>query len=195
MSVPKMVQLAPGKSVNIILKADQRTGTLTAGQIADILTRGDHPRGIKVRLTDGQIGRVQSLTHAASATRSPSAKPSTSQPPTFAGQYGQQSDQANATHLKMAQDMRYDGHDLASREDSTSLADYVKPRKQKRAKRAIVAESSNYEEASITPQESLEKAFPKVDTALIAAILADYPDTQEAREVLSKLEGNSLPRA
>lgn len=49
----------PGMVVNIVLKKDQRTGELTEGIVKDLLTNASfHPRGIKVRLTDGQIGRV-----------------------------------------------------------------------------------------------------------------------------------------
>lgn len=49
----------PGLAVNIILKKDQRTGVKTRGIVKDILTNSsNHPHGIKVRLTDGQIGRV-----------------------------------------------------------------------------------------------------------------------------------------
>jgi uncharacterized repeat protein (TIGR03833 family) len=52
--------LLPGMSVDIVLKKDQKTGNLTRGIVKDILTKsGTHPHGIKVRLTDGQIGRVQ----------------------------------------------------------------------------------------------------------------------------------------
>ncbi|MED3550756.1 YwbE family protein [Cytobacillus praedii] len=52
--------ISPGITVDIVLKADQRTGKLTRGVVKDILTNsGTHPHGIKVRLTDGQIGRVQ----------------------------------------------------------------------------------------------------------------------------------------
>ncbi|NRD77068.1 YwbE family protein [Bacillus sp. BRMEA1] len=50
----------PGLEVEIVLKADQKTGKLTRGIVKDILTNSStHPHGIKVRLTDGQIGRVQ----------------------------------------------------------------------------------------------------------------------------------------
>lgn len=50
----------PGSSVEIVLKADQRTGKLTKGIVKDILTNSStHPHGIKVRLTDGQVGRVK----------------------------------------------------------------------------------------------------------------------------------------
>ena len=61
MPVPRAVSMHPNLPVSIVLKADQATGKLTTGRIADILTRGDHPRGIKVRLQDGRIGRVQAL--------------------------------------------------------------------------------------------------------------------------------------
>ena len=49
----------PGIEVDIILKKDQRSGTRTRGVVKDILTSSAfHSRGIKVRLQDGQIGRV-----------------------------------------------------------------------------------------------------------------------------------------
>lgn len=52
----------PGVQVDIVLKKDQKTGKLTRGIVKDILTKsGTHPHGIKVRLTDGQIGRVQEI--------------------------------------------------------------------------------------------------------------------------------------
>ncbi|PLT33251.1 YwbE family protein [Bacillus sp. V5-8f] len=54
--------ILPGMSVDIVLKRDQKTGKLTRGIVKDILTKsGTHPHGIKVRLTDGQIGRVQEI--------------------------------------------------------------------------------------------------------------------------------------
>lgn len=49
----------PGLGVAIILKKDQRSGKLTYGIVKDILTSSPyHSRGIKVRLEDGQVGRV-----------------------------------------------------------------------------------------------------------------------------------------
>ncbi len=54
--------IRPGLEVEIVLKADQRTGKLTRGIVKDILTNSPtHPHGIKVRLTDGQVGRVQKI--------------------------------------------------------------------------------------------------------------------------------------
>jgi uncharacterized repeat protein (TIGR03833 family) len=50
----------PGKKVGIVLKEDQRSGKLTEGIIKDILTNSSqHPHGIKVRLTTGEVGRVK----------------------------------------------------------------------------------------------------------------------------------------
>lgn len=52
----------PGQWVEIILKKDQRSGRRTRGVVKDILTSSAyHSRGIKVRLEDGQIGRVQAI--------------------------------------------------------------------------------------------------------------------------------------
>ena len=46
----------------IVLKKDQRTGVLTEGIVKDILTKSaQHPHGIKVRLEDGQVGRVKEI--------------------------------------------------------------------------------------------------------------------------------------
>lgn len=54
--------IQPGMLVLIVLKKDQRTGKLTEGIVKDLLTSAPkHHRGIKVRLQDGQIGRVQKI--------------------------------------------------------------------------------------------------------------------------------------
>ncbi|WP_066253555.1 YwbE family protein [Neobacillus drentensis] len=54
--------IIPGVQVKIVLKADQRSGKLTEGIVKDILTKSSfHPHGIKVRLTDGQVGRVKEI--------------------------------------------------------------------------------------------------------------------------------------
>lgn len=52
----------PGQRVKIVLKKDQRTGALTEGTVKDLLTNSPtHPHGIKVRLEDGQVGRVKEI--------------------------------------------------------------------------------------------------------------------------------------
>lgn len=58
-------QIKPGMTVLIVLKQDQRTGKLTRGIVKDILTNSPtHPYGIKVRLMDGQVGRVKEIVEA-----------------------------------------------------------------------------------------------------------------------------------
>lgn len=51
--------IRPGLTVDVILKKDQRTGKKTRGKVKELLTNSSfHPHGIKVRLEDGQVGRV-----------------------------------------------------------------------------------------------------------------------------------------
>ena len=51
-----------GQRVHVVLKKDQGSGALTEGLVARILTNSQHhPRGIKVKLDDGQVGRVQAI--------------------------------------------------------------------------------------------------------------------------------------
>ena len=58
----KRFNIKQGLKVNIVLKEDQRSGKLTQGIVKDILTNSAvHPHGIKVRLQDGLVGRVQEI--------------------------------------------------------------------------------------------------------------------------------------
>jgi uncharacterized repeat protein (TIGR03833 family) len=56
------MDVKPGARVYIVLKGDQRSGKLTEGVVKDLLTNSPvHPHGIKVRLEDGQVGRVKEI--------------------------------------------------------------------------------------------------------------------------------------
>ena len=56
------VNIRAGLRVSIVLKTDQQSGKLTEGIVKDILTKSPiHPHGIKVRLEDGQVGRVKEI--------------------------------------------------------------------------------------------------------------------------------------
>jgi len=62
MSGTRRSEISIGDTVEIVLKQDQQTGTLTEGIVKDILTKSSsHPHGIKVRLEDGQVGRVKNV--------------------------------------------------------------------------------------------------------------------------------------
>lgn len=184
MAVPKMSQLRSGVGVNIILKADQPTGKLTSGCIADILTRGDHPRGIKVRLQNGNIGRVQSLSSSTIGLRgTASNQPSPDLPRTFLPhQQVGGSVRSGRGHFKMQDDYRND----STPSESLSLEDYIKPAKQKR-KRHTGAATAEPSDSSEQNQALLESEFPNIDTALVAAMLIEYPTVCEARRILQAL--------
>jgi len=56
------MDIKPGVRVRVVRKQDQGTGKLTEGIVKEILTNSPtHPHGIKVRLSDGVIGRVKEI--------------------------------------------------------------------------------------------------------------------------------------
>ncbi|MFO7599577.1 MAG: YwbE family protein [Candidatus Desulfacyla sp.] len=58
----KRADITPGDRVEVVQKQDQRSGRLTEGIVHTILTRSaTHPRGIKVRLESGVVGRVKGI--------------------------------------------------------------------------------------------------------------------------------------
>jgi uncharacterized repeat protein (TIGR03833 family) len=62
MPISQRTQVKIGMYVAIVLKKDQATGNLTEGEVKAILTNSNfHPHGIKVKLSDGQVGRVQEI--------------------------------------------------------------------------------------------------------------------------------------
>jgi uncharacterized repeat protein (TIGR03833 family) len=51
-----------GLSVGVVLKKDQRSGKITEGVVSEILTNSlIHLHGIKVKLENGQVGRVKEI--------------------------------------------------------------------------------------------------------------------------------------
>jgi len=61
-----------GTLVQVVQKQDQRTGKLTEGIVKDILTKSSiHPHGIKVRLTNGVVGRVKKVLSEESVQHTP----------------------------------------------------------------------------------------------------------------------------
>ena len=59
---PLRSHIQPGLTVDIVQKQDQPTGRLTRGVVSALLTRSpSRPHGIKVRLTTGEVGRVQAV--------------------------------------------------------------------------------------------------------------------------------------
>lgn len=133
-AVPKWNQIAINGAVSVILKQDQATGRQVQGFVAELLTRGDHPHGVKVRLTDGRVGRVQKLASENEAHAGTSSQP--------LGRNGEESSLQSSvgTNAKVVyHDARKDGHDYDY--DSTcgdvshqSLEDYVVTKAPRRRK-------------------------------------------------------------
>ncbi len=66
MGLPVRSEIRPGLRVQIVEKQNQRSGTLTEGVVARLLTSSaSHPHGIKVMLEDGRVGRVKAVLAAA----------------------------------------------------------------------------------------------------------------------------------
>ncbi len=62
MTISKRSEIKIGMRVQVVEKQNQRTGALTEGVVSRILTSSStHPRGIKVMLEDGKVGRVQAI--------------------------------------------------------------------------------------------------------------------------------------
>jgi uncharacterized repeat protein (TIGR03833 family) len=58
----KRSDIRRGQMVAVVRKQDQQSGALTEGVVKDLLTSAPyHPRGIKVRLDDGEVGRVHTI--------------------------------------------------------------------------------------------------------------------------------------
>lgn len=175
MAVPKMSQIWPGVGANIVLKADQKSGRLTKGRISEILTRGDHPRGIKVRLSTGQVGRVQSL----STSSEPSIGGHTTSFMSNSFGNGSGQEQRRGPRVGLQEDYRQ----YPTPHESRSLADYIRVPSSSRANDHL----PDAVQVENTIQTRLEKQFPGLDSALIAAILADHKRVEDATAVLSSL--------
>ncbi len=51
-----------GARVQVVEKHNQKSGVLTEGVVAKVLTNSaSHPHGIKVRLESGKVGRVKKI--------------------------------------------------------------------------------------------------------------------------------------
>ncbi|MDA3898954.1 MAG: YwbE family protein [Spirochaetes bacterium] len=62
MNNQKRESIRSGLKVAVVKKNDQQKGILTEGIVETILTNSAfHPHGIKVRLTDGSVGRVKQI--------------------------------------------------------------------------------------------------------------------------------------
>ncbi|KAJ5673898.1 glycoside hydrolase superfamily [Penicillium macrosclerotiorum] len=122
----------PGTPVNIILKADQPTGITVSGIVSELLTRGDHPRGVKVRLTDGRVGRVQSIRGGEPTQEELDGKTQDTPDDEPSIQYRtERGDLSGRRNRFTSRDMRLDGPEEPSSEP-LGLDMYIRPAKEKK---------------------------------------------------------------
>lgn len=142
--VPTITTVVRGAGVNIVLKADQPTGRTVSGTVQDVLTRGNHPRGIKVRLSDGRVGRVQSHTDGTQQPLEPSF--TSSEVADGSAAYGD-----SRRPPRRGGGRRQDAEaELPSAQ--VGLEAYIRPAKQKNGGRGrVVANSGAEQEAAPTP--------------------------------------------
>ncbi|KAE9964854.1 hypothetical protein BLS_008010 [Venturia inaequalis] len=143
-TVPAFRDVTPGVGVSIVLKVDQPTGRQVQGIVGHVLTSGNHPRGIKVRLQDGRVGRVQQIVDAATAQNASEGLSNLGRngEPIGLGVITQPTYQATFTpSRRQYSDVREDGFDYdneASSRAAPSLLDFVKQPKQKKKGKSII---------------------------------------------------------
>ncbi|KAG9549151.1 hypothetical protein KCU86_g18112, partial [Aureobasidium melanogenum] len=126
MPVPNTSQVVPGAAVSIVLKADQPTGRQVQGVVQNVLTSGNHPRGIKVRLSDGRVGRVQRMHTGEIPPQEASTTPSSG-----SRNSRQPRERDNRRSKFQSRDIRLDQDGEAPAEEIDLFA-YMKPAKQKK---------------------------------------------------------------
>ncbi|KAH7031661.1 uncharacterized protein B0I36DRAFT_363321 [Microdochium trichocladiopsis] len=143
-AVPSTAQVVPGACVNIVLKADQRTGRQVSGTVRDVLTRGDHHRGIKVRLVDGRIGRVQSLADPVAAQAVAAAAAAGDDQAAAILARDLQIQQQTRRRGPKYRDVREDDDALEAPPEQTDLSAYIVPaRPRGKGKKAAAARSAD----------------------------------------------------
>lgn len=169
--VPPSRSINPGTSVNIVLKADQPTGRTVSGTVSELLTRGDHPRGVKVRLNDGRVGRVQSL---------PSGEPTQEEGAQEDGhgmQLRTEGGGITGRNRFTARDMRLDGPEEPSSEP-LGLDMYIRPAKgKKRGERAQTGPSVDTEERD---NGSIQADPAQITASLKCPVCADFEGDESA---------------
>lgn len=188
MPVPRHAAIRTGTLVSIVLKQDQRTGRQVQGSVSEVLTRADHPRGVKVRLSDGRVGRVQSIM-SQNQQNQYSHGDGYNQYPQYSGVVSDQSAQLQtASHAPQYVDPR--GPNTPQRPSGVRTLDDFIPESERGEQ---VEYMENYENSRAQTQDevdrdALQKQFPNVDGSLIAAIYGDCGgDLSGCREMLQAL--------
>ena len=195
--------------VSVILKEDQPTGRQVQGIVEDVLTQHDHPRGVKVLLMDGRVGRVQEVLNSGytsatpfypqqhdTAVPDPQSYPSghTSLHTQHSAVPDPQSWQAHTTfptgyvsaHAAQQQPPYTDSRPttIGAFDDSPNV-----PPEERSEQMEYLQSYENSKPATEddTNQATLQREFPNIDSSLIAAIYGDSKSLSATREMLQEL--------
>ncbi|KAF7929736.1 hypothetical protein EAE99_004640 [Botrytis elliptica] len=165
--VPRIALLHPGTPVSIVLKMDQGSGREVKGFVGELLTRGDHPRGVKVRLRDGRVGRVQRLCTEGEAEEGDGGMRGLGRNGEVGGGEGEGSGDMNertggmrrggGRGGKIYSDFRTDGYDessAASTGAGASLEDYIVVKGNRKGKKSTAEEKKISERGTMEPEEN-----------------------------------------
>ena len=204
---PSHSQIQVGAIVSIVLKVDQPTGHQVQGTVADVLTSGDHPRGVKVRLTDGRIGRVQEVISPGAPLQQqqfvPPSDPQNWQAHTsYPGNhmsapppqpYGISQPQTWQAHTSFPSGHSHQQPPYSDQHSSQGqlINDPVNMPADERSEQVEYLQS--YEDSMPTSEDDknqavLQKEFPNIDSSLIAAIYGDSKSLNATREMLQELK-------
>ncbi|PKS09322.1 hypothetical protein jhhlp_003936 [Lomentospora prolificans] len=178
--VPTTAEVIAGARVNIVLKQDQSTGRTVAGTVRDVLTRGNHPRGIKVRLADGRVGRVQTMARGSGSNENANELPgniaqnagsiSAGDAQGILGDALGPADGAGSRPRQRGR--RHDDGDQPPPQQETTLAAYMRPAKQNRRRRQ--------ESTQATEQELEEIERPATDGAVTCPVCGTFEGDEAA---------------
>ncbi|KAJ5274065.1 hypothetical protein N7478_009190 [Penicillium angulare] len=167
--VPPSRSISHGTLVNIILKADQPTGRTVSGTVDELLTRGDHPRGVKVRLTDGRVGRVQSLRSADEPTDSTQDEAEGREEGIQLKTEGGDMTGGRYNHFT-ARDMRLDGPEEPSSEP-LGLDMYIRPPKgKKRGGKTRTEQNSNERDNGMLDTTAIPQATTETASCPVCGV-------------------------
>ncbi|EXJ67288.1 uncharacterized protein A1O5_09301 [Cladophialophora psammophila CBS 110553] len=211
MPVTQLSQLKPGQFVSIVLKADQRTGRQVQGTVSQLLTRHNHPRGIKVKLADGRVGRVQQiltqaqpLSHGRMSSNNPWASAESQGNPYTSPTSNQQNQGAAQSYYQSRPSQNQSQQYQQSQQHSATPAQGINRSDTEQllaqqSDRAEQVEHMQQYEANAPQTEDdriqaqLQREFPNIDSSLIAAIYNERKgqgDLGEVRELLQELNTN-----
>jgi uncharacterized repeat protein (TIGR03833 family) len=153
--VPGAHQVLPGAGVSIILKVDQPTGNEVLGIVGQVLGRGNHPRGIKVKLQDGRVGRVQRIVDqgiAKDASEGLSSLGRNGEPDSTVTGIGSTPQAVSSSrHFADIRDDPYDYANSSTSREPINLVDYIKPSKNRKKKSGPKKPEEKEDEPNVTP--------------------------------------------